>query len=438
MGEKIIQNELLKNLVSKQDLYKAAKNIKLSNEDTQRFIESIFSNYFLDNDNINFLVKNGYNFFTFKDQELCFCLNGEKFLACCKKHLIETKNSSYTPFIKAIIANDKYEDYLKFSSQLFENKYKKMSETEKCNFVNCEQKAVENSLYDFNELDHKNYLTSNKRNVFDNNYKMGESFFKEVEPNQFKYFGFCQEHMNQIADIKITKNSSDEEILLFNFPTIVNKLFISRVQLEALKEEFRNYFNSIEEDGVKTMFIYNLKKVSNHVSSLLDTYSFFVKTLKGQYNNFGIVKFSLPKTNNFTIKDVFQPQITPDDFKVVNSINNFFISENFATIVMFSDKANSFVTMVYDKSKENLNSFFEQYLKIIHLKSKNEAAFISNCSLILADNILFQKQWFDKLDEQEKLLYSALNKFRFQHPNMGQEYLKMKFFAGFNKGNNFF
>ncbi|ALD66379.1 hypothetical protein [Spiroplasma cantharicola] len=437
MGEKIIKNELLKNLVNKQDLYKAAKNIKLSNEDTQRFIESIFSNYFLDNDNINFLVKNGYNFFAFEDQELCFCLSGEEFLACCKKHLAKTKNPSYTPFIKAIIATEKYEDYLKFSSQLFESNYSKLAKTEKCNFVNCEQKAVENSLYDF-ELDNEKYLTSNKRNIFDNNYKMGESFFNEVQSNQFKYFGFCQNHMNQISEIKMNKNSNDAEILLFNFPTIVNKLFISRVQLEALKEEFRNYFNSIEEEAVKPMFIYNLKKVSNHVSSLLETYTFFVESLSGKTNNFAIAKFSLPKTNNFRIKDVFQPQITPDDFKVVNSINNFFISENFASLVMFSDKTNSFITMVYDKSKENLNAFFDQYLKIIHLKSKSEAAFISNCSLILADNILFRKQWFDKLDEQEKLLYSALNKFRFQHPNMGQEYLKMKFFAGFNKGNNFF
>ncbi|WP_162807933.1 hypothetical protein [Spiroplasma alleghenense] len=43
-----------------------------------------------------------------------------------------------------------------------------------------------------------------------------------------------------------------------------------------------------------------------------------------------------------------------------------------------------------------------------------------------------------KLSHDEKVLYSALNKFRFESPKVGQEFIKMKFFAGFNKGSNFF
>ncbi|QHX36626.1 hypothetical protein [Spiroplasma sp. BIUS-1] len=433
----IKETDILSNLVDKQQLYRSAKNTKISNEDTQRFIDSIFGNYYLDNDNINFLVKNGYNFFSFEDDELCFCLSGEEFQKCCKANLKDKKDEKYIPFIKAIITYENYNDYLDFSSKLFEKTYSRLAENEKCNIPYCENKAVENHLYNL-DFEKDKYVSSNKRNIFDNNYQMGHSFFNEVQNNQFVYFGFCDQHFIKIKNTEVTKESSDEEVLTLNFTTVVYKLFLARVQLEALKEEFRNYFNSILEENIKTLFIYNLKKISNHVSSLIDTYNFFLESLKGDSKNYEIVKFNLPKTKNFRIKDVFQPQITPENFKVVNSINNFFIPESFATIVMNGDKHNSFITMVYDKRNENMSEFFKQYLKIVQSKTKSEAAFISNCSLILADNIIYDKKFFDDLEDNEKFLYSALNKFRFQHPNMGQEYLKMKFFAGFNKGNNFF
>ncbi|WP_338985704.1 hypothetical protein [Spiroplasma endosymbiont of Diplazon laetatorius] len=433
----IKETDILSNIVDKQKLYKAAKNTKISNEDTQRFIDSIFGNYYLDNDNVNFLVKNGYNFFLFEDEELCFCLSGEQFKDCCKANMVEEKDDKYIPFLKAIINFENYNEYLDFSSKLYEETYARLGANEKCNLPYCENKAVENKLYnvDFEEND---FVSSNKRNVFDNNYQMGFSFFNKVKNDQFKYFGFCYQHFIKIQNIEMTKKSSDEDVLTLNFTTVVYKLFIARVQLEALKIEFRKFFNSISQETIKPLNIYNLKKVSNHVSSLIDTYNFFLDSLKGDSKNYEIVKFNLPKTKNFRIKDVFQPQITPENFKVVNSINNFFMSESFATIVMNGDKTNSFITMVYDKTNQNMKDFFDQYLKVVQSKTKSEAAFISNCALILADNIIFDKEWFDSLQDQEKSLYSALNKFRFQHPNMGQEYLKMKFFAGFSKGNNFF
>ncbi|AUB31511.1 hypothetical protein [Spiroplasma floricola] len=433
----IKETELLSNLVDIQQLYKNARNTKISNEDTQKFIDSIFGNYFLDNDNINFLLKNGYNFFSFDDEELCFCLSGFQFKNCCKLELKNEKNKNYIPFIKAIIKFEKYKDYLEFSSKLFEKVYLKLAKNEKCNLPYCQSSAVENSLYNIN-FDENDYVSSNKRNIFDNYYQMGLSFFNRVENNQFKFFGFCKEHDNQIKSIKITKDSVDQDILLLNFVTIVYKLFIARVQLQVLKEEFRSYFNSIDEENIKTLFIYNLKKISNHVSSLLEFYSFFIESLKGESMKYEIIKFTLAKTNNFKIFDVIQPQITPENFNVINSINNIFLTEKFATIVMQEDKKNSFVTMVFDKTNKSVKDFFDQYLKIIKRNSKSEEAFISNCALILADNIIYNEKWFNKLEEQEKYLYSALNKFRFEHPNMGQEYLKMKFFAGFNKGNNFF
>ncbi|WP_339020292.1 hypothetical protein [Spiroplasma endosymbiont of Atherix ibis] len=64
----IKETDLLTNLVNIQELYKNARNTKISNEEAKKFIDSIFDNYFLDNDNINFLLKNNYNFFSFDDE----------------------------------------------------------------------------------------------------------------------------------------------------------------------------------------------------------------------------------------------------------------------------------------------------------------------------------------------------------------------------------
>ncbi|AGR41110.1 SEC-C metal-binding domain-containing protein [Spiroplasma taiwanense] len=424
-------------LVDKQALYKEIKNNKLSDSETQKFVEAIFENYFLDNDNINFLVNNGINFFNFEENELCFCLSGIKYSECCFANLSDKIDEQYIPFLKAILNKKDYDKYLSFSNKTFQNAYKDFAKLEKCNYSNCISKAVENRLYNF-DFEKNMYVSTNNTNPFNNNYKMGDNFFNKVDNNNFKFFGFCTKHYNEINKIVINKESSDKDILLSNFSIILYKLFIARIQLFCLREEYRNYFNSIKDENIKPLFIYNLKRISNHVSSLVDTYNFIKKNINQELKNYKILKFNLPKTDIFTISDLIYPQICPEDFKLVNSINNIFITENSAFLKMWVNKDSTLITIIFNNDNKILNNFFNQYKKIIHAKSKYEAAFISNCALILADNILFDKIWFDKLENNNKALFSALNKFRFEHPNMGQEYLKMKFFAGFNKGNNFF
>ncbi|WP_075048220.1 hypothetical protein [Spiroplasma turonicum] len=215
------------------------------------------------------------------------------------------------------------------------------------------------------------------------------------------------------------------------------KLFISRVHLNALKEEFCSIYNSLD-GAIKPLYIYNLRKVSNKVSSLINFYSKYKKWMKKEENNFVIKRFILPKTNNFLIQDLVYPQVTPDDFKMVNSINNVFVEEKSALLGIFKNDKSTYVTFIYDKKDEKITSYFNQYWEIIENKEKNIEFFVTNCSLILCDNLLISSDYFNKFNEEEKTFYSALNKFRFENPSMGQEYLKMKFFAGFIKGNNFF
>ncbi|AKX34036.1 hypothetical protein SLITO_v1c03830 [Spiroplasma litorale] len=426
----------LKLLIDKQKVYKEALNNRISDDEARKFVDALFENYFLDNDNINFLVSNGVNFFNIDNNEQCFCLSNKQFKDCCFKSLKKTKKKEYLTFLKAIVNKEEYPKYLEYSNNLYLKHYRALGKDEVCHFINCEKNAVENNLYKIN-FEEESYLSTYRKNVFDNHFPFGEIFFNNVNNNTFNFYGFCSEHFNYVKNIDIRENSSDSDLKLVNYSSLLFKLFNNRVYLSALKEEFYEIFNSLDS-SLKPLYVYNLKKVSNKVSSLLNLYSRYKECLREENDNFKILKFSLPKSNNFLVFDLMYPQVTPEDFKMVNSINNVFLEEKAALISMFKTDKGIFSTIIYNKKDEQLNSYFDQYLKIMEGKQKNYEFFITNCALILCDNIILNKSFFEKFNEGEQIFYSALNKFRFEHPNMGQEYLKMKFFAGFIKGNNFF
>ncbi|QEH61806.1 hypothetical protein SCHIN_v1c06090 [Spiroplasma chinense] len=434
--DKLNENNETLDILDRSELYKANRNNKISDTDAQKFVDKIFENYFLDNDNINFLQMNGFNFFVFNDNELCFCLSAKKYSECCKANLKKEVNENYIPYESSLTNKKTYLSYMEYSNALFEKHYKVLSKLEACNWPECKSSSVENKLYNI-DFSKKNFLTTNTINPMDNNYKMGEVFFKPATNKNFKFFGLCKEHNEMIDSIVISKTSSDDELLKLHFKPILYKAFLLKVQLEMLKEEFRNNFNSIKEEGFKSLFIYRLRKVSNQTSSLLNLLNDYKKNvLKNE--SYEIIRMLLPSSETIKVYDLIYPQICPDDFRLVNSVNNVFVQENAATLIVVNDKSNSYISFVYDTKNKALNEFFKQYLKIIKNKAKSEAAFVSNCSLLFADNVLFNEDFFKKITDEDKALFSALNKFRYENPNMGQEYLKMKFFAGFNKGNNFF
>ncbi|QGS52016.1 hypothetical protein [Spiroplasma tabanidicola] len=422
--------------IDKQTLYNEIKNNKIANEQSEKFVRAIFENYFLDNDNINFLQKNGYNFFSFFDDELCFCLSEKKYEDCCKLKLINIVDKTYKTYEEILHKPEEYEKYLLSTFESFKNTFLKLAKLEKCNYPNCSEYANENRLYEIN-FDKKNLLSTNRLNPFDNIFKMGEDFFKKVSNENFKFYGLCNNHFNELRLITINSKTSDQEIIKIHIIALLYKTFIGKVQLECLKEEFRKYFNSISDEDYKALFVFRIKKLSSLVKSLLENLKIY-KTNFLENKDLKIIKLELETNKNMKLFDLMYPQVCPEDFSLVNSINNIFVPERVATINIANTDEISLTTIVYNKKDERLEKFFNQYLKILENKEKFIEAFVSNCALILSDNILFDKSFYDKLENENKLLYSALNKFRFENPNMGQEYLKMKFFAGFNKGNNFF
>ncbi|AOG60570.1 hypothetical protein SHELI_v1c06190 [Spiroplasma helicoides] len=430
------ENSLIE-LTDRVELYKQAKNINITDEEAQNFVNSILENYFLDNDNISFLQKNGYNFFTFSNNELCFCLSAKTYKECCKNLLKpENEEKDHISLEKALINNKDYESYLIYISELYKKHYEMIANQEVCHYPNCAEKSIECKLYNI-DFEKDEFVTTNRINPFDNNFKIGQNFFQQVTKDHFKFYGLCKNHYKNISSLNLSKQSSEEDVLNTHLLPILHRTFILRVELETIREEFLENYLSMKDEGYKALLVYRIKKISNQLKSIVKTLEGYIKNLQ-KNTNLKVIRLDVPSSHEIKVLDVLYPQISPDDFGLVNSINNIYVEENTATMSIENDRTNSLIFYVYNKKNIRVDNFFKQYLKIIKAKPKFEASFASNCALILTDNVLFTKQYFEFLSDEEKALYSALNKFRFENPNMGQEYLKMKFFAGFNKGNNFF
>jgi len=426
------------NYVSESDVLKEMKDNKFSDENKLKFVESIFKNYFLDNDNINFLEENGYNFFDITDDEMCFCLSDGKYVECCKKKMSKKREQPYTSYEESLTSASYYDKFSLYIDMLFKKNYSLLSEKENCNIKNCDLKTVESCLYDIIDFEDQYFYSTNSLNPLNSFLKMGDIFFNIVTKNNFKFYGFCKKHNEEIKNLELENNDiDDEKILLIHYKTLIYKTFIYRVSLKTTIEDYLTNFNSIENKGYKSIFIYRLKKLANQTRSILDVLNIYKNNII-ENKEIKIFKWTLPVQRNFLVSDLMYPQVCPNDFKMVNSINNIFIKEN-PMLINISQKADkTIISISFDKNNQILLKFIHQYLLLINEKIKNFEIFFSNCSLILTDNILFSKEYFEKLSKDEQALLSALNKFRLENPNAGQEYIKMQFFAGFIRGNNFF
>lgn len=424
------------NPVSARDVAKEMQDNQLSRQDKDRFIESIMDNYYLDNDNINFLEDNGYSFFKLLDTDQCFCLSGLEFQTCCKLKMQPAQAFEHISYEKSLTLPDEFEYYKQKMQKLFLKHYEIVAQAQQCALLNCKQAAVESQLYD-KDFKAERFYATNKINPLDSFFKMGENFFEAVTPNNFKFYGFCAEHSAKINSITLTSSSSDIEIIQVHLKAILFKLFNAKVCLAVSKEDFINNFNSIKEEGYKAIYIYRLKKLANQMTSLEQTLTKYLNNLD-KNQEIKIIKWELSRQKNFEILDLMYPQICPSDFQVVNSVNNVFVNESPVSICVNETNKKTVVTIAFDRSNKKLITFFHQYLLIIDEKEKNQEFFTSNCALILADNIIFSAKFFEKLTNDEQVFLSALNKFRYENPTAGHEYVKMQFFAGFTKGNDFF
>ena len=431
------EDELLE-LISSHELEKKAReDNKLNDLDAQKFVESIMTNYFLDNDNINFLEDKGISYFTFSIKEDCFCISGKKFGDCCFNKLEQKVDKDYVPYIKALASEDDYKNYVEKLNRVFNEETVRYIDGLSCHVPGCDKNAVENQFY--HEVDLADFKTTRVFNPFDARYKMGDVFFKECDEKTFKYFGFCEEHFNIIKELYKKPELDDNDILTLSLETIVYKLFFTMIQFKATHREYLKWYNSVEEQGYKAYMTVHMRKVSSNLKGIFNIFKIVTDNIsKNTFTKLKTWKVELPKAKNFWCHDLVEPQITPDDFKVVNSVNNVLRTKNFIVQCMRTVGKKTEVLYVYDKLDENTAAFIKQFqLKALNKKTSLEH-FVSNVSLILSDNILLATKWFEKLNEQEQQIYSALNKFRFDQPDIGREYIKMQFFAGFDRGNNFF
>jgi uncharacterized protein YchJ len=425
-------------LIDRNELEKKARrDNKLNDSDAQNFIDSIMTNYFLDNDNINFLESKGIAYFTFKDSEQCFCISGKKYGECCKLKLATDKDETYVPYIKSLMNENDYANYVARMNKIYLEEKKNYSENTNCFFPECENKTVENKFY--HDVKANDFVTTKVANPLDARYKMGEVFFKTVDENGFKYFGFCQKHFDAITELYEKKDLDDQDVLNLSLEVIVFRLINAMILLRVAQKEYLQWYNSVEEEGYQAYMTVHLRKVSENLKGILNLYKLITENIRNQsLLRLKIWKVKLPHTNKFICRDIVAPQLTPDDFKLVNSVNNVLITPKFLVQNMIQTKKETIVYYLYEKVDDAMANFVKQYqLKLLNKKKETEC-FVSNTSLILTDCILFSKNWFEKQPQQDQMVLSALNKFRFDQPDIGREYIKMQFFASFDKGNNFF
>jgi transposase-like protein len=423
-------------LIDRNELERKAKDNKLNDSDAQNFVDSIMTNYFLDNDNINFLESKDISFFKFSIKEDCFCISGKKFGDCCFNKLSDKIDDKYVPYIKSLMTENDYNDYIKRMDEIFNTEFKKYKNEVNCFFPNCESKPVENKFY--HDVETNDFVTSKIYNPFDARYKIGDNFFANVDEKTFTYFGFCEAHYNELKEIKFQNDFEDLDVLKMSLETIVFRLFFQMVQFKSSHYEYLKWYNSVPEEGFKAYMTVHMRKVSGILKGMLNLYKNISDNIANNtMARLKIWTLNLPGQKNFICRDLVSPQVTPEDFKMVNSVNNVLLTPKFIVQSMITNKKETKVFYLYEKFDGPIADFVKQYQLRLIKKSANEF-FVSNTSLILADTILFSKKWFNKRDEQDQILYSALNKFRFDQPDIGREYMKMQFFAGFDRGNNFF
>ncbi|KAF5273347.1 hypothetical protein FQR65_LT17179 [Abscondita terminalis] len=308
------------------------------------------------NDNINFLEKNGFNFFSISDDEMCLCLSAKLYSDCCKKELVLEKKDDYLSFVMAMASPDTYKTYLEMMKEISNNIFEVISKNEKCHFPNCDKKVTLNNLY-HNEMSTKNDFVSNRKEMlFDNLYKMGEELFFDFKKDIFDYYGFCEEHNLVNKKIYFEDSHLLDSILYSSLEIVVFKLFQTKIIFESTLIEFKKYFNSFKEEGFKAYFVAGLRKISNFYKSLIMFYEKIKDSILDiQSTKLRMHVLSLPKTSTFFVKDVFAPPVNPKDFTVINSVNNVLQSPKIGVISTFTTKNYTMVYILIDKEDKKMN-----------------------------------------------------------------------------------
>ncbi|WP_338970908.1 SEC-C metal-binding domain-containing protein [Spiroplasma endosymbiont of Labia minor] len=426
MDKEKYQDDDLLEVFDIKDRIAINKDKIISQESNERFLNSIMDNYFLDNDNIIFLQEHGYAIFYFDDNESCICGSNKKYQDCHKK-LLKSQGENYITYAEALNNDQDYNEYLNINKILIDNISQAYINTAKCNFLDCDRMVIKTSL-----VDDKKWLTSIKVNYIDTKLTIGNDFFINKVDKILECNSFCLEHNDVLKKMNNWKSS----FFLSSAFTLQRNTIIFNFALS----EFENKFNSIKSDGYKALMIYHLRKLKQEFkSSLLQIERIRNAWKTNDFSDFKLHNWKIDKVKNqnFQCSDFFYPQIMPENFETVNSVNN--PLTNIYNGFVFNEFIDHEImsTFVWHKDDDKITKFMNQWIQKI--KTDNEVRhFISNVCLILSNVILFDENYYSKLTKDEQILNSALSKFRFETPKMGQEYIKMKFFAGFDSGNDLF
>ncbi|AXK51147.1 hypothetical protein [Spiroplasma alleghenense] len=386
-NKKDLQDNDLLQEIDREKLFSEIQDNKMKDSDKGSFVAAIMENYFLDNDNINFLEDYGYGFWNFLEGENCICLSEKKFGDCCKPKLKKNDKIEYLSLVESLDSEENYKIYLKNLEPILSKVIEKNNKNSKCQFPDCKNLAVENNLFSDIDLDKNEFLSTAKKNIIDSKFTMGENFFNPLVSDIFNFYGLCAEHDTATSqnNLKIGINSTELEKALFNLRTVIYKKIKIEVTYYTLYEEFINNYLNVTKTGYQAMMVFKMRKIINSVKEIRDIFSNLFEAIKN--NNLSAISFvdyDLKKQDNFQIRDLINFQVTPKSYTVINSVNNPLINEEMAVINVIQSKKSTFVSFMYLKKSEKIKKYFEEWSEINEEKAQNLEPWVTNNSLILS------------------------------------------------------
>ncbi|WP_342252336.1 hypothetical protein [Spiroplasma endosymbiont of Amphibalanus improvisus] len=410
----------------------------------QDLLESLLESYYLDDDQLDYINKFYKEIFTINDNEKCLCNSKLTWEKCCKKKMDDNSTEeNYISFFQTI-NNPKLKS--KYINQI--NKYNKLSikaiKESPCFINNCQNKKTAMNLYSADELmeiKNKNLKEDTNEayliNVLDKKHiikNIDTPFLnKENVNDNYKFYAVCKEHK------KIFNNSKGK--LNKNLIALISKIYKYEIVNKCYQHQVVNFYKNLQV-AEQVFLIIKWRMHNNVLIALYDDLQLMADNVDNENNNFVTKLFFLPNTNNFLLNDVILPPVTPITFRPINSINNPFLKKKplyIHTSKTQRDKEDKLlVTFTYRKEYKNLDLYFKEWISKFK-NNKQIESWISGIVISLSDQMLIQKQWFEKLKDSEIKIMNLHYYYRFEHPSGSQQELSIQtFYNNLHKSINIF
>lgn len=425
---------------------KAKKLEALNNQDqiAETILQDMLKSYYLDDGQLDYLHANYHHIFDFADSEVCICFSGKNYDQCCKTRVVTSTalKTNYISLIEVIKNNSLKDKYIKQEIEQLKSLKYRFNQQEGCMFISCDNKAINISLYELNDFAS---IINNKKSKNEQVYlidKVNENHIIK-NPNQsflsltaidqtYQAKLVCQKHYDSFLKVYESNISYIAKTLLFN-------LYQTKIEYQNEHQAFVKYYNNRSKLVEQVLMVLKLRKKMSLLAALESEWVYINSILTDQRlaNNYKSVEYVLPYNENFVINDILLPQVTPNSYRCINSLNNPFVENKLLFVhTVSTNKQSMKIIFNYHYQSEVFALFFSEWNKIIKSTSQKQN-FISSMLVSLANHLMLSTKFYDSLTDNSKRMLNAYYYYRFEQPSPSQsEYVIMNFFTNLHKGLN--